>query len=195
MPRRESAIGSLLSRMRGDRGRLVITGAALVIALGILLFPPWNARAIRTTTRYATVAGVAPATLVDTVTWALRSFPLFSPPRSPLSVMEMRDLAVRAQAGDSAAKRRLVLATGAFERRVGFPEILRTSGELWRDSVLAVAGMPSTSWYEVRFTLDDVGIALRLAAVAIIALIVDRRRLRAGLSRPARAEGHRSVRL
>jgi hypothetical protein len=181
--------------MRRDRGRLLIIGAALVIALVILLFPPWNVRAIRTTTRYAGVPGVAPATVVDTVSWALRVFPLLAPPRAPLSAIEMRDLVIRLREGDNEAKRRLILATEPFEGRVHAPAILRTSGEIWRDSVLAAAGLPSISWYEVEFTLDDLGIALRLAAVALVAVILDRRRIRAGLSRPARAEDHKSVRV
>lgn len=177
--------------MKHDRGRLIITGAALVLALAILLFPPWTARAVRTTTRYAAVQGVAPATVVDTVSWSLRVYPLFSPPRARVDGLEMRDLATRAQAGDTAAKRELLDSTGAFERRVGVPEILRTSGELWRDSVLAAAGMPSVSAYQISFALDDVGIFMRLAAVVFVAVVLDRRRPGARPSPRRRAEGHK----
>ena len=179
--------------MKRDRGRLVVTGLALAIALAILLFPPWNARAVRTTTRFAAVQGVTPATVVDTVSWTLRAFPLFAPPRPEITALEMQNLATHAQAGDSVAKRRLIQLTGSFERRVDTPEILRTSGELWRDSVLAAAGMPSVSSYEVTFALDDVGIALRLAAVALIAVIVDRRRPGVRSSRGHRSGDHREA--
>lgn len=180
--------------MTRDRGRIVITGAALVLALAILLLPPWTARAIRTTTRYTAVPGVAPATVVDTVNWSLRVAPIFAPPHSSLTGAEMRELASRAQLGDSQAKHRLIQLMDPFERRVGAPEILRTTGELWRDSVLAAAGMPSVSSYEISFALDDVGIALRLTAVALVAVILDRRRLRARSSQRASAADHKSSR-
>jgi hypothetical protein len=178
--------------MTRDRGRLAITGGAVVLALAVLLFPPWSARAIRTTSRYASVPGVAPATLVDTVRWSIRVLPLFAPPHPAISGAAMRDLAARAQSGDTVAKRQLVRLVEPFERRVGAPEILRTSGELWRDSVLAVAGMPSVSSYQASFALDDLGIALRLAAVALIALFLDRRRPGARSSRGLRGRGHTS---
>ena len=180
--------------MKRDRGRLLITGSAVVIALVILLFPPWNARAIRTTTRYAAVQGVAPETLVDTITWRLRAFPLVAPPRAPLTASEMRSLAGRAQAGDTAARRRLIAPTEAFEKKVGAPEILRAAGELWRDSVLAAAGVPSVSSYEVTFVLDDAGIALRLAVLAFVAIAFDWRRRGFRSSQPRRGEGHFSRR-
>jgi hypothetical protein len=176
--------------MRRDPGRLAIAGVALVLALAVLLFPPWTARAVRTTTRYASVPGVAPATLVDTVTWSIRVMPLFAPPHPPISGAAMRDLAGRAQSGDTLAKRQLVHLTDVFERRVGAPEILRMSGELWRDSVLAAAGIPSVGTYEATFALDDVGIAMRLAAIALIALVIDRRRFVARWSLRRRGGDH-----
>lgn len=179
--------------MKRDRGRQLITGAALVLALAVLLFPPWNARAIRMTTRYAAMPGVAPATVVDTVAWVLRASPLFAPPHAVLPASEMYRLATRAIAGDTSAKRRLLLITEPFERRVGAPEILRTSGELWRDSVLAAAGVPSVSAYDVTFAVDDVGIALRLAAVAIAAVVLDRRRPAARVSSWSRARDHNAA--
>lgn len=169
---------------------MLITGVALALALAILLFPPWTARAIRSTTRYAAMQGVAPATLVDTVVWTLRAFPVFAPPRAPVSARVMRALAARSLAGDSLAKRELVGLTEPFERRVGAPEILRASGELWRDSVLAAAGIPSLSAYDVTFAIDDIGIVLRLASVALAAFILDLRRSGARSSRRGRAEDH-----
>jgi hypothetical protein len=167
---------------------MVIAGVAVLVGLGILVFPPWTARAVRTTTRYALVAGVAPATVVDTLKWRLRFSPIYAPPRAVLTAPAMRDLAERAQTGDTAARSRLTRLLDPFERRVRAPEILRTAGELWRDSVLAAAGMPSVSWYQVGFALDDTGIVLRLAAVALVAVILDRRRLgvRAALAKRAR---------
>ena len=169
--------------MRPERGRLLIAGTALVLALLILLFPPWRARAIRTTTRYAAVENVAPATLIDTVGWSIRFLPLFAPPRAPLTPAEVRELARHARTGDSVAKRRLVAEMNPFERRVGVPEILRTNGELWRDSVLSTAGVPSVSFYDASFRLDDSAIALRLAVVLVVAFAVDRRRVAAASSR------------
>lgn len=177
--------------MRPERGRLLITGAALALAILILLFPPWRARAIRTTTRYAAVENVAPATLIDTVVWSIRSLPIFAPPRLPLTSAEVRELARRARIRDRVARRRLVGEMDPFERRVGVPEILRTSGELWRDSVLAAAGMPSVSFYDVSFTLDDSAIALRLTLVLLLAFIVDRWRIAAGSSRRASGGDHK----
>lgn len=179
--------------MRRDRGRELITGVALALALAILLFPPWTAIAIRTTTRYAAVRDVAPATVVDTVSWALRTFPLFAPPRAAMTALQMRELAGLTQAGDTAAKHRLMQTMEPFERRVGTPEILRTSGELWRDSVLAAAGMPSVSFYDVSFAIDDVGVALRVAVVALVALILDRWRSAIRSSKGSRVRDHRAA--
>jgi hypothetical protein len=177
--------------MTGDRGRLTITALAVVLALLVLIFPPWTARAVRTTTRYASVPGVAPATLVDTVSWNIRALPLFAPPRPTITGSEMRALPGRARSGDSTAKRRLVSVTESFERRVSAPEVLRTAGELWRDSVLAAAGMPSVSSYEVRFAIDDVGIAMRLATIALTALLIDWRRSGAWRSLRPRGRDHK----
>jgi|SRR5690348_4989360 len=176
--------------MPPDRGRLLITGVALALALAILLFPPWTARGVRSTTRYAAVQGVAPQTLVDTVVWTLRAAPVYAPPHAPVTATVLRALAARSLAGDTAAKRRLLALTEPFERKVDAPEILRTSGELWRDSVLAAAGIPSLSAYEVSFAVDDVGIGLRLASVALAAFLLDLRRSGARSSRGRRAEYH-----
>ena len=161
--------------MRTDRGRLLIAGTALALAVLILVFPPWRARAIRTTTRYPAVANVAPATVVDTVIWTVRALPLFDPPKAPLTAAEGRELSRRAQSGDMSAKRRLLSVMDPFERRVKAPEILQTEGELWRDSVLSAAQMPSVSSYDVAFTLDNSAIALRLSVVLLLAFILDRR--------------------
>jgi hypothetical protein len=177
--------------MPRDRGRLLITGVALALALAILLFPPRTARAVRSTTRYAAVQGVAPATLVDTVVWTLRASFVFAPPRTPVTATVMRALAARSLAGDTAAKQRLLGLTEPFERKVAAPEILRASGELWRDSVLAAAGIPSLSGYEVTFAVDELGVALRLASVALVAFILEVRRSGARSSRRGRADGHR----
>ena len=166
-----------LRGMRSDRGRLLIAGTALALSVLILVFPPWRARAIRTTTRYAAVANVAPATVVDTVTWTIRALPLFDRPKAPLTAAEGRELSRRAQTGDMSAKRRLLAVMDPFERRVKAPDILQTGGELWRDSVLSAAQMPSVSSYDVDFTLDDSVIALRLSVVLLLAFIVDRRRV------------------
>lgn len=163
--------------MRTDRGRLLIAGTALAFAVLILIFPPWRARAIRSTTRYAAVANVAPATVVDTVIWTIRALPLFDPPKAPLTAAEARELSRRAQTGDMLAKRRLLALMDPFERRANVPEILQTGGELWRDSVLAAAQMPSLSSYAVDFTLDDSAIALRLSVVLLVAFVLDRRHL------------------
>lgn len=163
--------------MRRDRGRLLIAGSALALVVLILVFPAWRARAIRTTTRYAAVANVAPATVVDTIIWTIRALPLFDPPKAPLTATEARELSQRAQKGDVRAKRHLLDAMAPFERRVKAPEILQTGGEVWRDSVLSAAQMPSVSSYEVAFTLDDSAIALRLSVVLLLAFIFDRRRV------------------
>ena len=161
--------------MRADRGRLLIAGTALSFAVLILVFPPWRARAVRTTTRYAAVANVAPATVVDTVVWTIRALPLFDPPKAPLTAAERRELSRRAQTGDVSAKRRLLVVMEPFEQRIKAPEILQTGGELWRDSVLSAAQMPSLSSYDVDFTLDDSVIVLRLSVVLLLAFILDRR--------------------
>lgn len=166
--------------MRQPPGRIAIVAVATVLAILSVLFPPWRARAIRTTTRFAAVSGVAPATIVDTVEWSLSFVSIFAPPRAPLSGGEMRALAVRSLSGDSMARDELRRRTEPFERRYHAPEIIRMDGEVWRDSVLAVAGIPAISSYEASFALADGWIAARLIAIVVIACYVDyRRRLRA----------------
>jgi len=155
----------------------------MVLAVLSVLFPPWRARAIRTTIRYAAVPGVAPATDVDTIIWNLSFEPLFSPPRSPLAAAEMNSLAVRAASGDARARASLRATMGAFEQRYHAPEIIRTNGELWRDSVLMSAGVPAVSSYAASFTLDDRWIAARLTAIAAIAVFLEWWRVRRCRSR------------
>lgn len=164
--------------VRKPPGRIAIVAGALVLAFLCVLFPPWRARAIRTTTRYAAVPGVAPASITDTVVWALSFEPLFSPPRSPLTATEMNALAERAAHGEARARATLRETMDAFERRYHAPEIIRTGGELWRDSVLATAGVPAVSSYAASFTLDDRWIAARLIAIAALAALLERWRLR-----------------
>src|SRR5207249_3140995 len=135
-----------------ERSRLAITVVALMTAVLVLLFPPWRARAIRTTTRYAAIPAVPPVTVIDTITWTLSFQPIYAPPRSRLDSERMRALATRALGGDTGARAELRRTAGAFEQRYHAPEVLRTAGELWRDSVLAVAGIPSISSYSVDFS-------------------------------------------
>ena len=165
-------------------GRSPIVIGALVIALLVLLFPPWRARAIRITTRYLGVPGVAPVTVIDTIDWTLSFEPIYSPPRASLDGNAMRALATRSFRGDTIARTELRRRTGAFERRFHAPEVLRTSGELWRDSVLALTGIPSMSSYDVTFSLDERWIAARLIAIAALALLLDYRRRGLDEARP-----------
>lgn len=157
----------------------------MVVAALAVLYPPWSVRAIRTTTRYAAVAGVAPATVVDTVSWSLSFESIFSHPRAPLTGSEMSALAHRAMAGDQNARAELRRVMVPFEQRYRAPEVIRTSGEIWRDSVLAAAGIPAVSSYDASFSLDEPWIAARLLAIAVIALLLESRRVgrRRGLSR------------
>lgn len=158
---------------------------AIVIALIVFLFPPWRAQAIRTTTRYAAVAGVEPSTVVDTITWPLQFAPIFAPPRPAVSGNRMRELAGRSVAGDTSARATLRAETRDAERRVRVPEVLRTEGALWRDSVLTAAGMPATTSYELTFGLDERWLAARLAVVALTAFMLDLRGRRRAYSRKA----------
>jgi hypothetical protein len=166
--------------VRQPIGRIAIVAVATLLATLSLLFPPWSARAVRTTTRYAAVAGVAPATVVDTITWSLSFASLLDPPRVPLSGDDMQALAHRSMSGDANARAALRRVMDPFERRYHVPEVLRTSGEIWRDSVLATAGIPAFSSYDAAFALDEGWIAARLIAITAIALLLERRRFRRG---------------
>lgn len=95
----------------------------------------------------------------------------------------MRALAERAVSGDARARATLHATMDAFEQRYRAPEIIRTSGELWRDSVLAAAGVPAVSSYTASFTLDDRWIAARLIAIVGIGALLERWRLRRYRSR------------
>ena len=152
--------------------RFILLGIALVAVL-TLLFPPWRARAIRTTTRYGAVSGVAPSTVMDTIDWLIPFAPIYAPPRSRLTGDRMRQLAARAIRGDTAARRRMHDSVIVVEQRYHAPEVLRTGGEVWRDSVLAAAGIPALSGYDLAFTIDQRWVAARLAALALLGFAVE----------------------
>src|SRR5256714_1089957 len=80
----------------------------------------------------------------------------------------------RATRGDRAARRELVATTAAFERRYDVPEVLRAGGSVWRDSVLAAAGIPSVTAYELSFSIDDARLALRFFLLALIGIALYR---------------------
>lgn len=158
--------------------RLILLGIALVAALA-LVFPPWRARAIRTTTRYGAVPGVVPSTVVDTIDWLIPFAPVYTPPRSRLTGDRMRELAARAVRGDTGARRRMHDSVIVVEQRYHAPEVLRTGGEVWRDSVLAAAGIPAISGYDLAFAIDQRWLAARLTALALLGFALewrDRRR-------------------
>lgn len=152
--------------------RFILLGIALLAVLA-LLFPPWRARAIRTTTRYGAASGVAPSTVVDTIDWVIPFAPIYAPPRSRLTGDRMRQLAARAIRGDAEARRRMRDSVIVVEQRYHAPEVLRTGGEVWRDSVLAAAGIPAISGYELAFTIDQRWVAARLAALALLGFAVE----------------------
>ena len=163
--------------------RLIIFCIALVAVLA-LLYPPWRARAIRTTTRYAAVSGVAPSTLVDTIDWLIPFAAIYAPPRPLLAGDRMRELARRAIGGDSDARRRLRDSTAQVEQRYHAPEVLRTAGAVWRDSVLAAAGIPAISSYDLTVRIDQRWVLARLAALALLAFALEwRSRRRRRISR------------
>lgn len=152
--------------------RLILIGIAVGAALA-LLFPPWRARAIRSSTRYGAVSGVAPSTVVDTIDWLIPFAPVYAPPRALLTGDRMRELAARAVRADTDARRRMRDSIIDVEQRYRAPEVLRTSGELWRDSVLAAAGIPAISGYDLAFTVDQRWVAARLATLALLGFILE----------------------
>jgi len=154
------------------RRRLILLGIAF-LAMPAILFPPWRARAIRSTTRYAAVAGVAPSTVVDTIVWLIPFAPLYAPPSAHLTGDRMRDLAARAIRGDTNARRRVRDSTMQVEERYHAPEVLRTSGAVWRDSVLTAAGIPAISGYDLAFTIDQPWLAARLVVLALLGFAVE----------------------
>jgi hypothetical protein len=159
-------------------------GAGVVAAL-LILFPPWRAQAVRTTTRYAAVAGVAPAIVLDTVTWLLPFEPLYAPPRTNLTGERMRDLAARSMAGDGGARTELRESASRFEPRLHVPDILRTDGELWRDSVLRAAGVPAMSSYDLTVRIDQRWLAGRLILLGLVVFLLEwraRKRRRSTIS-------------
>ena len=152
--------------------RLILLGIASVAVLA-LLFPPWRARAIRTTTRYAAVSGVVPSTVVDTIDWLIPFAPIYAPPQPRLNGDRMRQLAARAIRGDTEARQRIRDSTVDVEQRYHAPEVLRTRGEVWRDSVLGAAGIPAISGYDLAFSIDQRWVAARLAALALLGIAVE----------------------
>lgn len=149
----------------------------VIFALLVVLFPPWQARAIRTSTRYAAVTGVAPSTLTDTLGWTVPFAPVYSPPHAAIDGPRMQHLATRALVGDTAAAAELRRVTEPIERQYHAPEVLRAAGALWRDSVLAMAGIPSMTSYDVTFAIDRRWMAARLTVLLIVGFVVQRRKL------------------
>jgi len=156
----------------GRHRRLILIGLAVVAVLA-LLFPPWRARAVRSTTRYAAVAGVAPSTVVDTIDWLIPFAPIYAPPRSRITGDRMRALATRAIQGDTAARQDLRESTMDVEQRYHAPEVLRSSGEVWRDSVLAAAGIPAVSGYDLAFSIDQGWVAARLVVLGLLGFALE----------------------
>ena len=87
----------------------------------------------------------------------------------------MRDLAARVMAGDRAARAELRESTGGYETRLRVPDILRTDGELWRDSVLRAAGVPGMSSYDLTITIDQRWLAARLIVLGMLVLLLELR--------------------
>ena len=149
-----------------------MTGAIAVAAVMIVVFPPWQARAIRTTMRYAAVSGVAPSVLTDTLTWTLPFAPVYAPPRVPLDGQGMRRLALRALSGDTAAAAELRRTTGPTERAYHAPDVLSAGGALWRDSVLAKARIPSVTSYDLSFATDRRWMSARLVVLLLAGFLL-----------------------
>jgi hypothetical protein len=151
--------------------RFVLAGLTL-LSVVVVVFPPWRARAIRTTMRYTAVPGVAPSVLTDTLGWTLAFAPVYSPPHAALDGERMRQLATRSLSGDTAAAAELRRSTQEVERRYHAPDVLRAAGALWRDSVLARAGIPSITSYDLTFVVDQTWMAARLAVLAMVAFVL-----------------------
>lgn len=150
---------------------MLVVGIA-IFALVIVIFPPWRARAVRTSTRYAAVPGVAPSVVTDTLTWTLPFAPLYAPPRAALEGRRMQQLATLSLSGDTAAASELRRSTEELERKYHAPEVLRAAGALWRDSVLAKAGIPSVTSYDLTFAIDRLWMAGRLAVLVIVGFVL-----------------------
>lgn len=124
------------------------------------------------------MSGVAPSTVTDTLDWALAFAPVYAPPRAAIDGSRMRLLATRSLSGDTIAAAELRRSTTRVERKYQVPEVLRAAGALWRDSVLAVAGIPSVTSYDVSFALDGRWMAARLMVLLVAGLILVRVRRR-----------------
>ena len=146
-----------------------------MLALLVLLFPPWRARAIRTTTRFAVATDVAPETAVDTITWLLAFAPIYAPPRALLDAERMRTLATRSLSGDSGARAELLNSASEYESRLHVPQVLRVSGSVWRDSVLARSGIPSVTSYGLTLVIDNEWLVGRLVVLAVVWMYFSRR--------------------
>lgn len=161
--------------MRLDRKGLSAIAIA-ILAIAVVLFPPWRARAIRTTMRYAAMPGIAPSVLIDTLSWTLPFAPVYAPPHAALDGQRMQGLATRSLAGDTAAAAELRRLTDPVEKAYHAPETVKASGALWRDSILAKAGMPSITSYDLMFAIDRRWMASRLAVLVALGFVLLRGR-------------------
>lgn len=153
-------------------GRMLVLVGIATLALLVVVYPPWRARAVRTTSRYAAVPGVTPSILTDTLTWTVPFAPVYAPPRASLEGQRMQQLAMRSLLGDTAAAGELRRATEEIERKYHAPEVLRAAGALWRDSLLSKAGIPSVTSYELTFAIDRPWMAARLAVLIIVGFVL-----------------------
>jgi hypothetical protein len=120
--------------------------------------------------------------LVDTLRWTIAFAPLYSPPHAALLGPRMQQLAIRSLSGDTAAGNELRRSTEHVERDYHAPEVLRAAGALWRDSILARAGIPSVTSYDLTFSIDQRWMAARLTVLAILGFAFLRRRSGPNLS-------------
>ena len=120
--------------------------------------------------------GIAPSDVTDTVQWTVAFAPVYAAPRATIQGERMRQLATRALSGDSVAAGELRRSTEQVERRYHAPDVLRASGSLWRDSVLARAGIPAVTSYDLTFAVDERWMAARLAVLAVVGAVLLRRR-------------------
>lgn len=145
--------------------RTVILALGAGIAALIALHPPWIARAVAMRMSFEGFPKVPPATVVDTVTWAVPFAAIYAPPSLGLPPRELAAYQVRLSRGDKSAALEWRKRVEDIEQRYRVPGEIRSK---WTGPDTVGAGPPIAFTKHIvaaHFEVDVARLAVYLLAV------------------------------
>lgn len=145
--------------------RTAILALGAGIAALIALHPPWIARAVTMRMSFEGFPKVPPATVVDTVTWAVPFAAIYAPPSLGLPPRELAAYQARLSKGDRSAALEWRKRVEDNEQRYRVPDELRSK---WTGPDSAGAGPPIAFTKHIvaaHFEVDFPRLAVYLLAV------------------------------